>query len=148
MSKNTTATLNDLIETLKEGQEGFRTAAEGAKSPDLKALFTEYSNQRAQFAGQLQELAKTLGESDPTDSSSLAGTLHRGWINIKAAITGNDDHSILEEAERGEDVAKAAFQQALAEDLPPAVRQTVATQADAVREAHDRVRDLRDGLIH
>jgi uncharacterized protein (TIGR02284 family) len=148
MSKNTTATLNDLIETLKEGEEGFRTAAEGAKSPDLKSLFTEYSNQRAQFAGQLQALAKTLGDPDPTDSSSLAGTLHRGWINIKAAITGNDDHSILEEAERGEDVAKAAFQDALSADLPPAVRQTVAAQADAVREAHDRVRDLRDGLIH
>lgn len=148
MSTTTTATLNDLIETLKEGQEGFRTAAEGAQSPDLKSLFSDYSNQRAQFAGQLQELARTLGDSDPANSPSLASTLHRGWMNIKAAVTGHDDHSILEEAERGEDVAKAAFADALSGDLPPSVRQTVMVQADAVRQAHDRVRDLRDGLIH
>src|SRR3954469_22333184 len=145
MNTNTTSTLNELIETLKEGQEGFRSAAEGAQSPDLKSLFNEYSNQRAQFAGQLQELAKSLGDSDPTDSPSLVSTLHRGWINIKAAVTGHDDHSILEEAERGEDVAKAAFDDALKADLPPGARQTVLTQAEAVRAAHDRVRDLRDG---
>jgi uncharacterized protein (TIGR02284 family) len=148
MNTNPTATLNDLIETLKEGQEGFRSAAEGAQSPDLKSLFNEYSNQRAQFAGQLQELAKSLGDPDPTDSPSFASTLHRGWMNLKAAVTGHDDHSILEEAERGEDVAKHAFEDALSADLPPTVRQTVMMQADAVREAHDRVRDLRDGLIH
>ncbi|HEV7405765.1 MAG TPA: PA2169 family four-helix-bundle protein [Chthoniobacteraceae bacterium] len=148
MSTNTTATLNDLIETLKEGEEGFRSAAHDAHSPDLKSLFSDYSNQRAQFAGQLQELARSLGDSDPADSPSFASTLHRGWMNVKAAFTGHDDHAILEEAERGEDVTKHAFEDALSADLPPSVRQTVMMQADAVRAAHDRVRDLRDSLIH
>jgi uncharacterized protein (TIGR02284 family) len=146
MSKSTTSTLNDLIETLKDGQEGFKTAAEGVKDASIRSIFTEYSNQRAQYAGQLQELVRSLGDANPADSSSVAATLHRGWINIKSAVTGKDDHSILEEAERGEDVAKQAYTDALATDLPPNVRSIVQTQAEGVKEAHDKVRDLRNAL--
>ena len=144
MSTNTTATLNDLIETLKDGQEGFRSAAEGVKSPDLRAQFTEYSNQRAQFAGELQQLVRTLGDSSPENSPSVASTIHRGWINIKAAVTGRDDHSILEECERGEDVAVDAFRTALEANLPANVLSVVQRQADAVKGVHDRVKALRD----
>ena len=62
---NTTSILNDLIETLKDGQQGFREAAEDVKSSDLKTLFSEYSLQRSQFAGELQSLAHSLGEKEP-----------------------------------------------------------------------------------
>jgi uncharacterized protein (TIGR02284 family) len=146
MSTNATSTINDLIETLKDGQEGFRAAAAGVKSPDLRAQFTEYSNQRAQYSGELQALARTLGDPNPENSSSVASTVHRGWINLKAAVTGQDDHSILEECERGEDVAVDAFRSALAADLPANVRAIVQRQSVGVQAAHDRVKALRDAL--
>ena len=57
---NTTSILNDLIETLKDGQQGFREAAEDVQSHDLKTLFSEYSLQRSRFAGELQNLAHSL----------------------------------------------------------------------------------------
>ena len=79
------STLNGLIETCKDGQEGFKQAAEGVERSDLKSLFFEFSQQRAHFAGELQSLVQTLGE-DPADSGSFAGSLHRGWINIKSLL--------------------------------------------------------------
>ena len=46
--------LIDLIETCKDGQEGFKDAAEAVKDGELKTLFFEYSQQRAQFARHLR----------------------------------------------------------------------------------------------
>ena len=141
---NTISILNDLIETLKDGQEGFRLAAADVQSPELKTLFLQYSQERSQYASQLQTVARAHGASDPEQSSSVAGAMHRGWINLKAALTSKDDHAILSECERGEDVAVAAFKKALEEELPAAVRATVQQQFTGVKAAHDRVRDLRD----
>jgi uncharacterized protein (TIGR02284 family) len=136
-------TLNNLIETCKDGQEGFQQAAEGVKDSSLKSLFYEYSQQRAQFVGELQGLVRELG-GEPETSSSVAGALHRGWINIKSAVTGQDDAAILNECERGEDIAKNAYKDALAADLPSNVTSVIQEQATQVQQAHDRIRGLRD----
>jgi uncharacterized protein (TIGR02284 family) len=140
---NAITTLNNLIETCKDGQEGFQQAAQGVQDSSLKSLFYEFSQQRAQFVGELQGLVRELG-GDPETSSSLAGALHRGWINIKSVVTGQDDAAILNECERGEDVAKNAYKEALAADLPANVASTVQRQATDVQMAHDKVRALRD----
>ena len=137
------STLNNLIETCKDGQEGFKQSAEGVNRSDLKTVFYELSQQRSQFAGELQSLVQELG-GDPENSGSVSGTLHRGWINIKSVVTGKDDGAILNEAERGEDVAKNAYKTALEENLPANVSEVVQRQSTAVKAAHDKVRDLRD----
>jgi uncharacterized protein (TIGR02284 family) len=137
------STLNGLIETCKDGQEGFQQAAEGVERSDLKTLFYEFSQQRAQFSGDLQALVRDLG-GDPEKSGSITGALHRGWINIKAAVTGQDEHAILNECERGEDAAKAAYKSALESNLPSNIAETVQNQYSSVLAAHDRVKALRD----
>ncbi len=137
------STLNNLIETNKDGQEGFKQAAEGVERSDLKSTFFEYSQQRSKFTGELQELVRELG-GDPENTGSIAGSLHRGWLNIKTAVTGKDDAAVLNECERGEDVAKKAYKDALEEDLPANVKAVVSRQSAAVQTAHDKVRDLRD----
>jgi len=137
------STLNGLIETCRDGQQGFKEAAEGVGRSDLKTVFYEYSQQRAAFVGDLQALVQTLG-GDPENSGSVVGALHRSWINIKAAVTGKDDTAILDEAERGEDVAKSAYKNALEIKLPSHILSTVQAQYSKVQEAHDTVKALRD----
>ncbi|HEX8476590.1 MAG TPA: PA2169 family four-helix-bundle protein [Pyrinomonadaceae bacterium] len=135
------STLNNLIETCKDGQNGFQTAAGGVKRSDLKTLFHQYAQQRAQFAGELQSEVRRLG-GDPTQTGSVAASLHRGWIDIKAAVTGNDENAVIAECERGEDAAVSNYREALDGDLPNDVRTIVERQFAQVREAHDRVRSL------
>lgn len=143
--KETISTINDLIETLKDGQEGFRRAAKAVEDPELKTLFNEFSLQRARFAGELQSEAVALGESKPEDSGSAAGALHRSWINLRDAIAKRNDHAILEECERGEDSAVHEYQEALEdEDLTGPVREIISRQYERVKSAHDQIKQLRD----
>lgn len=137
------STLNNLIETCKDGQDGFKESAGNVERSDLKSTFYEFSQQRSQFVGELQSLVRELG-GDPENTGSVSGSLHRGWINIKSAITGQDESSILNEAERGEDAAKKAYKDALEQTLPANVNAVVQRQAEAVNTAHDKVRNLRD----
>ena len=141
--KEMSSVLNDLIETLKDGQKGFQEAAEAVKDSQLKSLFVEYSQQRARFASDLQTQAQSLG-NEPETSSSAAGALHRGWINLKSVVTGGDDHAILAECERGEDSAVEAYKKALDKDLPQALYELVSRQYTDIKAAHDRIRNLRD----
>ena len=136
--------LDELIETLKDGQEGFRQAAEGVRDPKLKSLFRDYSDQRSRFASALQAEARKFGDRDPESDSSTAGALHRGWINLKSAMSGGDEHSILAECERGEDSAVEQFRKAVEDHLPPALQDVVSRQYAEIKAAHDRIRDLRD----
>jgi uncharacterized protein (TIGR02284 family) len=143
--KEIISTINCLIETLKDGQEGFRQASEAVKDPRLKLVFGEFSLQRARFAGELQNEAITLGEHDPENTSSIAGAVHRAWINLKSAITSADDHAILAECERGEDSAVKEFKKAMEEEeLSSPIREIVSRQYADVRRAHDRIRELRE----
>src|SRR2546423_8721118 len=95
--KEIISTINGLIETLKDGQKGFKEAAEAVKDPQLKSLFDQYSQQRSRFATELQNQAKSLSEAEPEKTSSTAGAMHRAWINLKSAATSGDDHAILAE---------------------------------------------------
>jgi len=142
-NNNAISVLNNLIETCKDGELGFKTAAEGLKSADIKTKFLEYSRQRSEMGRELQAEVRRLG-GDPEKSGSMSGSIHRGWLDIKSVITGKDDHAILAEAERGEDVAKSAYESASKETLPGTAQTIVQQQAVKVRQAHDHVRDLRD----
>jgi len=143
--KEIISTVNSLIETLKDGQRGFKEAADAVKDPQLKTLFNEYSLQRSRFAGELQSEAIRLGESKPEDSSSVTGVMHRAWIDLKSAVTSGDDHAVLAECERGEDSAVKEYRDAMGkEELSSPIRQIVSRQYTEVQNAHDRIKQLRD----
>lgn len=144
-NEDTISTLNGLIETCKDGQDGFKTAAEGVERSDLKTLFYELGQQRSQFAGELQTLVREMG-GDPESTGTTSAVLHRGWINIKSLITGQDEVAILNEAERGEDSAKKNYESATQAGLPANAASVVQEQFTKVKAAHDRVRDLRDSM--
>ena len=142
--KEIISTINSLIETLKDGEDGFNQAADAVRDPQLKSLFGQYSQQRGRFASQLQTEAKALGENKPEKTSSAAGAIHRAWIDIKSVATSGDDHAILAECERGEDSAVKEYQEALKDTLTPPLNEIVSEQFQQVKAAHDRIKSLRD----
>ena len=133
--------LNELIETCKDGEKGFRTAAEGVTNAELATLFLNYAEQRASFAAELQAEVRRFG-SDPETGGTALGTLHRGWIDIRKVVEGKDEGAIIAEAERGEDHAVKKYREALEKNLPTAVQTVVENQYIHVRDAHDHVRAL------
>ena len=144
---DTISTLNKLIQTCKDGQEGFRQAAEAiTDDEDLKGFLFSCSLQRSKFAGELQNEVINLGEPQPAEGSSVTSTLHRGWINLKSAITGQDNHAILAECERGEDSAVADYKKAIASDLSEPLSEIVNRQFQEVLATHNSVRGIRDQL--
>ncbi len=139
------ATLNDLTETSRDGAEGFRACAEGASAVQLKTLFADRARDCDAAVLELQDIVVSLG-GDPETKSSLSGTLHRRWLDIKSAVTGHDDLAILEECERGEDVAKRSYRNALEKVLPSEIRAVVERQYQGVLRNHDEVKGLRDQM--
>jgi uncharacterized protein (TIGR02284 family) len=140
------AVTKDLIETLEDGKEGFAKAADklaDSDSPELGTLFREYSNQRATFSAELQELAKDYGDQI-NESGSVAATLHRGWMSLKDALSGSDPEGVLDAAESGEDHAIKEYEKALEADISAGLRSVVQRQATEVKAAHDKVRAMRD----
>jgi uncharacterized protein (TIGR02284 family) len=142
--KEVISTINGLIETLKDGEKGFKEAADAVRDPQLKNLFREYSQQRHRFATELQTKAQSLGEFNPQKSSSTTGAMHRAWINLKSAVTSGDDKAILSECERGEDSAVHEYQEAMQDGLSGQLRELVSRQFTEIKSAHDRVKNLRD----
>ncbi len=135
--------LNDLIETSKDGEAGFATCAENAKNPQLKSFFEQKSQRCREGAAQLQEIVREMG-GDPERSGSMSGSLHRFWVDVRGTLSGMDDHAILDECERGEDVAKQTYEHALRQDLPGDVRRIIERQYQEVKANHDRVKELRN----
>jgi uncharacterized protein (TIGR02284 family) len=147
MTETSITTLNNLIATLKDGELGFKSASEDATSPELKQIFAEYCSQRAEFSRVLQSLVQLSG-GNPTLDGSIAGALHRGWLNAKAAVSSRTDLAILEVCETGEDSALARYRESLTEDDLGTARGTVQEQFEHLRLAHDHIRSLRDALTH
>ncbi|HWE04335.1 MAG TPA: PA2169 family four-helix-bundle protein [Tepidisphaeraceae bacterium] len=142
MTSDTVSSLNELIETLQDGKQGFETAAAEVNDAAVKSEFEQFAQQRSRFAGELEAEVKQLG-GDPDQNGSATGAVHRGWMSIKGAL-GAGEKSILAEAERGEDATVKSFEKAMSQTLPPGVASIVQRQFIEVKKAHDRVRNLRD----
>ena len=141
MKDNVVSVFNILIEVCRDGESGFQDAADAVQQPTLRALLSEFAEQRRQFACQLQYEVAKLGET-PETSGSVLGAFHRRWMDVKLAVSGGSAGVIVAECERGEDMAKRAYQKALAKALPEGARELIERQFSEVKTTHDRLRSL------
>jgi uncharacterized protein (TIGR02284 family) len=143
IDKEVKSTIHHLIERCKDGAKGYKTASEDVEDKDLKDLFKKYAVQRDSMITELQDQLHKMGDSDD-ESSSIEGTVHRAWIDLKSALTSRDRKRVLEECERGEDYAVKAYQEALDKNLPGELKPIIQQQYQDVKHAHDHIRSLRD----
>ncbi len=134
------AILNPLVQTLHDGVEGYRTATAETQTPHLREAFAQLAVERAEMVATLQMCVRDhLGEHYELGSSPAAAA-HRGWMDLKAALTSLDDGPVLAECERGEDFAIEQFRAALESgQLTGEFHALVARQAVALRDALQRI---------
>lgn len=142
-NEDTVSVINNLIEISKDGEEGFLKSALDVNNEQTKAYLMHRSNEIKQSVVELQKLVRELG-GQPADSTSTGGYLHSKWMDLKAVIMSKDNLSVLNELERGEDVALHAYHDASTKELPPQAAAIVLSQLNGTQRNHDEVREMRD----
>lgn len=135
----------ELVETLKDGERGFASAAEKLRDGDRSewaSTLQRLSEQRATFCGEIVDLGHHYGD-DVDESGTIAASLHRGWISLKDALTGDDAGSVLGAVVTGENHAVSEYEKALQHDLSPGFSEVVSRQHAAVVAARDEVKALQ-----
>ena len=139
-------TLNGLIATTIDSIDGYRSSAEAVDSTRFAEQFTARASERSSVAEQLRAEVRRLGGNPEGDGTLLAGA-HRGFLNLRAAVTARDDQAIVNEVERGEDHIKAKFEHVLKDDkLSPETRRLVETCFGSVKSGHDEMSQLKHNL--
>jgi len=145
-SNPTIATLNQLIRLSIAAELGFETAAEHVKNRGLKLYLKRYAQQRAHFVDELHQELTRWGGTMRIARNPLAA-LHRGWIDIKAALViGRDQEAlvVLRECLRGEQVAIEIYRQTRQAVLPVAVDELLQRQATQIQHVHDQLCHLAE----
>ncbi len=135
----------ELVETLKDGERGYAAAAEKLRDgehPEWATTQQRFSEQRAGFWREIVDLGHDYGD-DVDESGTVAAAVHRGWIAVKDALTGDDAEAVLKAALTGEDHAVSEYDDALEMDLSAGFRQVVVRQQAAVVAARDEVKALQ-----
>lgn len=113
-TEQTISVLNDLLHITNDRIEGFEKV-EGKiweKYPDVKG---EYDHMISQSKIMKIELINLITEinGQPQDSPSVAGALHRAWIDIKNSFLFANVESTLENVVFGEKAAIKAYEDAI-----------------------------------
>lgn len=138
-----TKVLNTLIATTLDSVKGYREAAEHSEAPTHQQFFAEMADERTRVASDLQREVQSLGGEPETDSSTM-GAVHRGWVDLKSAITGRDEQAIVNEVERGEDFIKSKFEAAMKDtELSQPARVTLEQCYGSIRKGHDRASAMK-----
>lgn len=138
-------TLNDLLESCRDGEYGFKECAEHVKAQDIKTLLTRHADECRSAGLELVTHIRQLG-GEPDEGGTASGAMHRGWVAVRGALSGYTDLAMLDECERGEDAALARYRNALKEDLPSDIRAVVERQAQGAQRNHDQIKALRHAL--
>ncbi|HET9696596.1 MAG TPA: PA2169 family four-helix-bundle protein, partial [Terriglobales bacterium] len=101
--------LQDLAKTCRDGEKGYKEAADHAKSSELKSHFLQISSERGRFASQLESALADVSKDVTRNEGHAVAAVHRAWIDIKEAL-GGGDHAILAWLEQGDDYAKGKYE--------------------------------------
>ena len=142
--------LNDLVRINNDRIEGYDTAIKDTplESLDLITIFSRMRDESEQYKAELETLIRQIGGSPDTESTTASGKIYRLWMDLKASLSGNQELSVLQSCEYGEDAAQKAYQTALESESTTGVdiRRTILDQKAALKISHDTIRNIRDRL--
>jgi len=126
-------TLNELLIKCNDAKEGFIKAAGMVEDEGLKNFLMNKSEERIEFATDIEnEIIGAGGEVNST--SSILSSIHRVWMEIQNTFT-SDAKVVLAECLRGEYAAKDDYSQAsVAKGLPGSTRAMILRQREAIKK--------------
>ena len=140
------STLNTLIATTIDSINGYEESAQNIDNQRIREIFRERANERQEIVEQLRAEVRRLG-GDPEDSGSFLGKAHQRFADLKTAITGRNEKSIINEVERGEDYLKSKWQSALQSgDLGGATHDLIERCYQSIKAGHDQMSNLKHGM--
>ena len=143
---DTISTLNTLIATTIDSVNGYEESAQNIDNERFREIFRQRANERQDVVEQLRSEVRRLG-GDPEDGGSFLGKAHQRFEDLKAAVTGRDEKSIINEVERGEDYLKSKWQAALESDgLSGESRDVIQRCYQSIKAGHDQMSQLKHGM--
>ena len=139
--------LGALVETCRDGKEGFQLASSEVDNLALTPLLQEYAVQRAAFSGELDRLAQEFCDGE-WKVEEAGGCRPLGWLKLQSALAEGDELALLIECERQEEIAATRYREALHAHLPEPVRQVLMAQFEAVLAAQARLKAVREAAAH
>ncbi len=141
---NTVSQLNQLLEKSYDAEKGYKNAIENVESARLKTFFQERAAERSHFATELHDELHKLNE-EPKTKGSVAGAIHRTWMDIKTSWTKENEENILEECIRGEKASVEEYKEVLkGETLLTEVVPIIKGQLSRIESTLNTVKKLED----
>lgn len=137
--------LNDLLEKTYDAQRGYANAAEVSNHVQLKRWLAHQGAKRTEFAAVLAGEMKKMNKTPQLDGS-FTGDMHRGWMNIKAALSLHKDEAVLEECLTGEKHAMEEYAKVLEHkgELPPSIVAILTSQKEVIQSTLNEITSLED----
>ena len=140
------STLNTLIATTIDSVTGYEDSAQNIDNERFREIFRQRASERQEVVQQLREEVRRPG-GDPEDSGSFLGKAHQRFEDLKAAVTGRDEKSIINEVERGEDYLKEKWQAALQSgSLQGESHDLIERCYQSIKSGHDQMSQLKHGM--
>ncbi len=141
-SKEMADKLNELLEKNYDSEKGLRNAVDDIQNPQLKAFFKEKAAERYDFGHELKSEIRNFGEA-PDKGSSVKADAHRAWMDLKSALSGNNEEAVLEEAIRGEKLAVKNYNEVIENiDFPPSTKNLLLKQRNAIQQTLEKAKSL------
>lgn len=141
---NTTATLNDLIALLHDGEKFYTEAAEKVKTPAYRSLFQRMARTKQAIAVDLAAHVAAHGET-ASNEGTFSGTLHKAYSAVRAKLGKDPETVYISQLEETEDRLLEAFRDQLGTNNME-IRSVIEKYYPEVKRAHDELRELKQQL--
>lgn len=135
--------LNQLLEKTYDAEKGYKDAASNVKDAKMKTFLEEQAKQRYDFGHDIKQEIKAFDQK-PDKGGSAKGSLHRTWMDVKTAFSGNENETVMEEVQRGEKAAIEDYDDILAEkELPPSTKTMLQGQRQKIEQAQQSAQNWK-----
>lgn len=145
LTQETIEHIQDLIQANLDSAAGYEEAGSVVGDDYFRNVFIGIGQQRRRHARELQYYVVLNGQRAASEESWLA-RFQRGWLDLRAALNGGDQHYLLGAMEQTELEIEESYQQALNEICGSSMCDVLSSQLSVVRDEKMRLKQLKSRI--